>query len=78
MKKCSLYFRVGHDNAGGAAAWHLDRIEIVVNGRKLNFPCNKWLDKKKDDGLIERELYREGLTMQEALQCKSSSSIVPV
>ena len=37
----------------------LDKVEIEspsAPGKRLYFPCDRWLDKKEDDGLIEREL----------------------
>ena len=59
-----IYFRIGHDNAGGAAAWYLDHVEIdcPTQDKKLIFPCERWLDKNKDDGLIEMELYPKNLS----------------
>ncbi|XP_072045883.1 lipoxygenase homology domain-containing protein 1-like [Amphiura filiformis] len=52
--------KIGHDNKGGFAGWMLDRVEIEAPslglGTRLLFPCGRWLDKKEDDGLIEREL----------------------
>ena len=52
-------FRIGHDNKGGFAGWMLDRVEIETPSieKRLYFPCGRWLDKKEDDGLIERELF---------------------
>ncbi len=54
-----LYCRIGHDNAGIGGAWYLDRVEIEVPslGKKWLATCEKWLSKKKGDGLIEREIY---------------------
>ena len=51
--------RIGHDNSGfGGAGWMLDNVEIEAPSlsKRLHFPCDRWLDKKEDDGLIEREL----------------------
>ena len=50
--------RIGHDNKGGFAGWRLDNVEIEAPsiGKRLHFPCDRWLDLKEDDGLIEREL----------------------
>ncbi len=50
---------IGHDNAGLGGAWYLDRVEIEVPslGKKWLATCEKWLSKKKGDGLIEREIY---------------------
>lgn len=37
--------------------WHLDHVEVVANtGGEYFFPCQKWFDKKEDDGLVERIL----------------------
>ncbi|XP_033751254.1 lipoxygenase homology domain-containing protein 1-like isoform X2 [Pecten maximus] len=54
--------RIGHNNAGLTAGWHLNRVEI----RKLHetgrgsvtyvFPCDRWLARDEDDTAIEREL----------------------
>ena len=51
--------RIGHDNSGfGGAGWMLDNVEVEAPSlsKRLHFPCGRWLDKKEDDGLIEREL----------------------
>lgn len=32
-------------------------IETPIHRKIWKFPCNKWLDKTKDDGKIERELF---------------------
>ena len=49
---------IEHDNSGWGAGWLLERVEIVNLGsdHKWVFPCAKWFDKKKGDGLIGREL----------------------
>ncbi|KAK3743614.1 hypothetical protein QZH41_006013 [Actinostola sp. cb2023] len=54
--------RIGHDNKGLGAGWHLEKVEI----RRLSdedgsstthtFPCNSWLAKDEGDGAIVREL----------------------
>ncbi|GCB79511.1 hypothetical protein scyTo_0020217, partial [Scyliorhinus torazame] len=50
--------RIRHDNAGGNAAWFLDRVEIVdeKNDTTYFFPCERWLAVDEDDGQIAREL----------------------
>ena len=48
--------KIGHDNSGSGPGWFLDHV--TVNG--IDFPCNKWFDKKEDDGQIIRELFTEG------------------
>ena len=52
-------FRIGHDNKGGFAGWFLDKVEIDSKslGTRWVFPCGRWFDKGKDDGLLERDLY---------------------
>ncbi|XP_059150632.1 lipoxygenase homology domain-containing protein 1-like isoform X2 [Physella acuta] len=57
--------RIGHDDSGFGAAWHLDKVEV----RRLHdtgkgsitytFPCGRWLAKNQEDGAIERELVPE-------------------
>ncbi|RDD42008.1 Lipoxygenase homology domain-containing protein 1 [Trichoplax sp. H2] len=51
--------KIGHDNKGGMAGWFLNKVEIDIPslGRRLLFPCGRWIDKGKDDGALERELY---------------------
>jgi len=51
--------RIGHDNKGGFAGWYLDNVVIDAPsvGRKWTFPAGRWLDKGKDDGLLEVELH---------------------
>ena len=54
------YYRIGHDDKGMfGGGWMLDNVEIEApstQGKRIHFPCGRWLDKKEDDGLIEREL----------------------
>lgn len=59
--------RIGHDNRGGFAGWFLDKVIIDVPslGQKAVFPCGRWLDKGKDDGQLERELF-PGVDTEEA------------
>lgn len=54
-----FFSRIGHDNKGGFAGWMLDKVEIDAPslGKRWCFPCGRWLDKKEDDGQIERELF---------------------
>ncbi|XP_028828916.1 lipoxygenase homology domain-containing protein 1 isoform X1 [Denticeps clupeoides] len=58
--------RIGHDNSGGFAGWFLDWVEIDAPslGQRLRFPCGRWLDRGKDDGSIERDLYPAHLQTQ--------------
>ena len=53
-----IFQRIGHDNSGSGPGWHLDNVRIEgPKGEVYTFPCNKWFDKKEEDGQIERELY---------------------
>lgn len=65
-------FRIGHDNAGGGAAWFLDKVVIDAPslGKAWTFPCSRWLSKKEDDGLIERELFPQELATEIYDKCK--------
>lgn len=49
---------VEHDNSGFHPGWFLDHIDITNTKLKetTSFPCQKWLDKDKEDGLIARKL----------------------
>ena len=49
---------IEHDNSGFGAAWLLDKVEVtnLTTNEVTCFPCNKWFDKDKGDGLIKREL----------------------
>ncbi|KAJ8050374.1 Lipoxygenase-likey domain-containing protein 1 [Holothuria leucospilota] len=51
--------RIGHDNSMVGAGWFLDKVIIddVEMNATYEFPCNRWLAKDEDDGLITRELY---------------------
>ncbi|KAL8614278.1 hypothetical protein ACOMHN_007616 [Nucella lapillus] len=63
--------RIGHDNAGGGAAWHLNKVEIDCPslGTTWLFLCNRWLSEKDDDGLIERDLYPQDLETTQYRPC---------
>ncbi|KAM4708199.1 lipoxygenase homology domain-containing protein 1 [Discoglossus pictus] len=51
--------KVEHDNSGISPGWLLERVEVTnsATGVTTIFPCGKWLDKKKGDGQICRELF---------------------
>ena len=51
-----------HDNKGFGAGWMLDKVEVtnLESSKMFAFPCNQWLDKKKGDALIRRELFPSG------------------
>ena len=42
----------------------LDKVEVtnLESSEMIAFPCDQWLDKKKWDGLICRELFPSGAT----------------
>uniref|UniRef100_A0A7S3VHN2 PLAT domain-containing protein n=1 Tax=Dunaliella tertiolecta TaxID=3047 RepID=A0A7S3VHN2_DUNTE len=50
--------KIGHDNHGAGPGWHLDHVEVWddATGQRYFFPCQRWLDKTEEDGLIERVL----------------------
>ena len=50
--------RVRHNNGGLFPGWYLEdvSVELVDTDRSWYFPCGRWLDKKKDDGSIDRTL----------------------
>ena len=66
LNKCTLLFFLGdlskikieHDNSSFLkSSWFCESVQVVNLGtnQKWNFPCQKWLDKKKSD--IFAELY---------------------
>lgn len=50
--------RIGHDNKGLGAAWHLDKVVMInqLTKEAYEFPCGRWLSKSSDDKKIVREL----------------------
>ncbi|KAM5220871.1 lipoxygenase homology domain-containing protein 1 isoform 1-T1 [Hipposideros larvatus] len=50
---------IGHCNDGSKKGWHCEKVVILCpfTGIQQTFPCDNWLDEKKADGLIERQLY---------------------
>ncbi|KAH0627806.1 hypothetical protein JD844_008220 [Phrynosoma platyrhinos] len=51
--------RIEHDSKGFSPGWLVERVEITnsATGVTTNFPCGKWLDKEKGDGLTWREIF---------------------
>jgi hypothetical protein len=49
---------IGHDNSSKSPEWFLDKVTIedLHDHKVYEFPCNRWFDKKKDDGKIVRDL----------------------
>ena len=80
LYKKFISLRIGHDNKGGFAGWYLDSVVIDAPsvGKKWIFPAGRWLDKGKDDGLLEVELHpstdREEVYEKRELYTKYSSS----
>ena len=72
-----LFGRIGHDNAGGGAAWHLNNVVIDCPslGATWVFPCNRWLSEKDDDGKIERELFPQELETAQYKPCEWTKSL---
>ncbi|XP_007465679.1 PREDICTED: lipoxygenase homology domain-containing protein 1 isoform X2 [Lipotes vexillifer] len=50
---------IGHGNVGANRGWYCEKVVILCpfTGIQQTFPCSSWLDEKKTDGLIERQLY---------------------
>ncbi|XP_006835208.1 PREDICTED: lipoxygenase homology domain-containing protein 1 [Chrysochloris asiatica] len=50
---------IGHGNVGVNRGWYCEKVVILCpyTGIQQTFPCRNWLDEKKADGLIERQLY---------------------
>ncbi|KAM5305132.1 lipoxygenase homology domain-containing protein 1 isoform 3-T3 [Glossophaga mutica] len=50
---------IGHGNVGSNRGWYCEKVVILCpfTGIQQTFPCSNWLDEKKMDGLIERQLY---------------------
>ena len=70
--------RIGHDNSGAFAGWHLDRVEMtnMATNRTYTFKCNRWLATDEDDGSIVRELPAEGEDIKKPQPCKFSAVLV--
>ena len=68
--------RIGHDNSGLGAGWHLNKVEVVdqQNGKQYVFNCNRWLAKNEDDGKIERVLVGMSSDSEESDNSLSESS----
>ncbi|KAK3253157.1 hypothetical protein CYMTET_37584 [Cymbomonas tetramitiformis] len=50
--------QIGHDDKGWFAGWHLSHVEVtsMTTNQTWLFPCQKWMDKKKEDKMIQRML----------------------
>ncbi|KAJ9527245.1 hypothetical protein QJQ45_025481 [Haematococcus lacustris] len=49
---------IEHDNSGAAPGWHCEQVVVVdeTANARYAFPCDRWLAKDEDDGLIRRRL----------------------
>jgi hypothetical protein len=47
--------RIGHNNKGPSPGWHLEKVEVEVEGKTTEFMVQRWFSKTEDDGKIERE-----------------------
>ena len=56
---CLSTNRIGLENAQlGFNTFHLNDVVVECpDGKKLIFPCNKWLDRNSGDGKAVRELF---------------------
>lgn len=65
MFHCRAYYRIQNGDvcSGLNPNWHLEVVSVTDLATKVTywFECNKWFDKSKDDGKIERVL-RASLT----------------
>jgi hypothetical protein len=54
--------RIGHDNFGMGADWHLKMVEVlnIATGQLCRFIHNGWISKSEPPYLLEVELYPEG------------------
>ncbi len=50
--------KIGHDNKGSFAGWHLEKVvlENNLNGNKYLFNCNRWLAKDELDHKTEIDI----------------------
>ena len=68
--------RIGIDNTGFGAGWHLQKVECidVGDGTRYLFECNRWLSKDEDDGKVERVLMADDDSVSESSIASSASS----
>jgi hypothetical protein len=51
--------RIGHNNRGSRPSWHVDKVQVVVEGDNCGvyyFAVEQWFDSNRGDGLTEREI----------------------
>ena len=50
--------RIWHDNKGGGAAWHLNKVVVTdpTDGKEYTFMCDEWLSKRHGNKQTSREL----------------------
>eukprot|EP00899_Mesostigma_viride_P015258 jgi/Mesvir1/23733/Mv18674-RA.1 len=68
--------RVGHDNSGMGPGWFLEYVQVrnASSGNSWRFPCHRWLDKKEEDGVIERDLVPEVMPQGAAGQAAAAAA----
>jgi len=66
---------IEHDGTGIGSGWFLDKIFVLneTSKQRWTFPCNRWLDKKEDDGQTQRTL-TPGSTGRTTFQLKVVTS----
>ena len=49
---------IGHDGHGWGSGWHLKKVVVThtATGRQWLFPCGRWLNENREDGLTVRTL----------------------
>ena len=52
------HLTIGHDGHGWGSGWHLKKVVVThaATGRQWLFPCGRWLDENREDGLTVRTL----------------------
>ena len=66
--------RIGIDNSGIGAGWHLKKVEVIDQSENTSylFECNRWLSKSEDDGRVERVLYADDESLSDSNSSSSS------
>lgn len=65
--------KIGHDGKGIGSGWHLKEVIIDAPklGKKLRFPCNRWLDVNEADGKIECDLTPLEMSTEDYTPCNN-------
>ncbi len=53
--------RIGHNNAGSSAGWHLSWVKVrdVTRDRSFKFICERWIADDEEDRRLDAECYEE-------------------